>query len=237
MTLHHNARKHILIVEDDDAIATGLALNLKLTGYTARVAQDGELALATMAEERFDLVLLDINLPKKDGLAVTAELRGHGDYTPIIMVSARSDEYDKVAALRLGADDYITKPFSLAELIARIDAVLRRTSALPPVDLPVPPPGLGFADVTIDPSTRTVTRGEHEIKLTRLEFELMLFLVRNPSRVFSRDQLLHQVWGQKSGSSRTIDNFVAQLRGKLESDPENPRHFITVRGSGYRFDP
>jgi two-component system alkaline phosphatase synthesis response regulator PhoP len=237
VTPNKHAIKNILIVEDDDAIATGLALNLKLAGYAAHVVQDGDVALRMVAEERFDLILMDINLPKKDGFTLTSELRDNGNHTPIIMVSARSDEYDKVAALRLGADDYVTKPFSLAELIARVDAVLRRTSAPSTTDPSSAQDGLGFANVAIDPGTRTVTQDDLEVKLTRLQFELMLFLVRNPSQVFSRDQLLLKVWGQKSGSPRTIDNFVAQLRSKLESDPENPRHFITVRGSGYRFDP
>lgn len=233
------AAKQILIVEDDSSIATGLALNLKIAGYSALVAHDGEQALATIAAGRFDLILLDINLPKKDGLAVITELRQAGDRTPIIMVSARGDEFDKVAALRLGADDYVTKPFSLAELMARVDAVLRRMLPVTTDRNEVSEPAsetLRFGDVQIQVATRTLRRAGVEIKLTRLEFELLLFLVRNPSRVFSRNELLRTVWGQKSGSKRTIDNFVAQLRSKLEIDPENPRHFITVRGSGYRFD-
>lgn len=229
----------ILIVEDDAAIATGLALNLKIAGYLPMVVHDGEQALTTIAEGGVDLVLLDINLPKKDGLAVITEIRQSGDRTPVIMVSARGDEFDKVAALRLGADDYVTKPFSLAELMARVDAVLRRVGPSEPRDGPPVATGddqLSFGDVRIHVPTRTLTRSGDEIKLTRLEFELLLFLVRNPSRVFSRHELLRKVWGQQSGSKRTIDNFVAQLRSKLEADPENPRHFITVRGSGYRFD-
>lgn len=230
------ASKRILIVEDDAAIATGLALNLKIAGYAPVVVHDGEQALATIAEGGCDLVLLDINLPKKDGLAVLTELRQAGDQTPVIMVSARGDEFDKVAALRLGADDYVTKPFSLAELLARVDAVLRRMGAGEHQASERQSESLRFGDVQIQVATRTISRADAEVKLTRLEFELLLFLVRNPSRVFSRNELLRNVWGQQSGSKRTIDNFVAQLRSKLERDPEHPRHFITVRGSGYRFD-
>ncbi len=225
----------ILIVEDDTAIAKGLALNLKLANYHTAVAHDGESAIARIGEEIPHLVLLDINLPKKNGLEVLSDLRRMGDETPIIILSAREGEYDKVAALRLGADDYITKPFSLAELLARVDAVLRRVSAQPKIA----PPSNNYAvgNVSLDMETRTAKRDDEQIKLTHLEFELLRFFITNPSRVFARDELLRKVWGQHSGSPRTVDNFVAQLRSKLEDDPENPCHFITVRGSGYRFDP
>ena len=160
---------------------------------------------------------------------------------PVIVLSAREGEFDKVAALRLGADDYVTKPFALAELLARIDAVLRRS-----------PPGRsrrrwptatrrsarGSTTCTIDLGQRAVTRAAStEVKLTHLEFELLVFFVRHPSQVFSRTQLFNLVWGQSAGSVRTVDNFVGQLRKRFEADPEQPRHFITVRGSGYRFDP
>lgn len=239
--------RRILIVEDDEAIATGLALNLKIAGYDPSIVYDGGTALEKIQQDPPDLILLDVNLPKVDGIALVAELRGMRNYTPIIMVSAREDEYDKVAALRLGADDYITKPFALAELLARVDAVLRRClrdSFVPPM-LPAAPAAptvstesaRSFGDIAMDISTRTVSRAGEEVKLTHLEFELLSFFVQHPSQVFSRDQLLRDVWGQRSGSQRTIDNFVAQLRSKLEADPEYPRHFITVRGSGYRFDP
>jgi two-component system, OmpR family, alkaline phosphatase synthesis response regulator PhoP len=226
--------KRILLVEDDPAIATGLALNLKIAGYAPTVAVDGEAALAALSTDKPDLLLLDINLPKKNGIALMAELRRAGDTTPIIVLSARSDEYDKVAALRLGADDYVTKPFSLAELMARVDAVLRR---IPTTTAATPSSLMNFGDIAIDRAMRCVTLGGADIKLTRLEFELLCFLAEHPAQVFSRQELLRRVWGQRRGSPRTIDNFVAQLRSKLETDPENPRHLITVRGSGYRLDP
>ncbi len=230
MTTH---KGDILIVEDDEAIATGIAMNLRLEGYGATVIADGAEALPAIREANPSLVLLDLALPHKSGLDVLREIRAEGNATPVIVLSARVGEYDKVAALRLGADDYVTKPFALAELLARVDAVLRRVA------------GEGrqsggrvyeFGDILVEMGTRSVYRGREELKLTHREFELLSFLVRHPSRVFSRSELLREVWGLSSGSMRTVDNFVAQLRGKIEGDPENPRHVITVRGSGYRFD-
>ena len=228
----------ILIVEDDDAIATGLSLNLKLAGHPSAIARDGEEALHLATDEDFALILLDINLPKKNGLEVLSALRSADNVVPVIVLSAREGEYDKVAALRLGADDYVTKPFALAELLARIEAVLRRAGQVAPAPLPASEDDqLRFADVTIDLAQRAVTQGGHEIKLTHLELELLAFFVRHPRQVFSRTQLFNQVWGQSAGSVRTVDNFVGQLRKRFEKNPEQPAHFITVRGSGYRFDP
>ena len=230
----------ILIVEDDDAIATGLALNLKLAGRATSIARDGEQALDQIAAEDFALVLLDINLPRRNGFEVLSALRATDNLVPVIVISARQGEFDKVNALRLGADDYVTKPFALAELLARIEAVLRRAhpAAAAPVPVPVSVgPALGFADVALDLDKRVVMRAGVEVKLTHLELELLAFFVQHPSQVFSRAQLFHQVWGQAAGSVRTVDNFVGQLRKRLETNPEQPKHFITVRGSGYRFDP
>lgn len=235
------AQRDILVVEDDEAIATGLSLNLRLAGHRATVAGDGDAALTAIAERAFDLVLLDINLPRKNGLDVLAALRGADNFVPVIVLSARDGEYDKVAALRLGADDYVTKPFALAELLARVDAVLRRAQAVaaaPPVAAPEPAAAtMRFADVTVDPVQRTVFRGGEPVKLTHLEFELLLFFVRHPAQAVSRQHLLAAVWGQTAGTPRTIDNFVGQLRKRLEIDAERPKHFVTIRGSGYRFDP
>jgi DNA-binding response OmpR family regulator len=230
--------ERILIVEDDDAIATGLSLNLKLAGRPSAIARDGDEAIRLAQHEDFALILLDINLPKKNGLEVLSALRAADNLVPVICVSAREGEYDKVAALRLGADDYVTKPFGLAELLARIEAVLRRWGqvAQTPVEAPL---GnlMEFDDVRIDLAQRLVTKDGTETKLTHLEFELLVFFVRHPNQVFSRSQLFNLVWGQSAGSVRTVDNFVGQLRKRFEDNPEQPRHFITVRGSGYRFDP
>ncbi len=227
----------ILIVEDDEAIATGLALNLKLAGRGTSIARDGDDALRQATNEDFALVLLDINLPKRNGLEVLSALRQADNLVPVIVLSARDGEFDKVAALRLGADDYVTKPFALAELLARIDAVLRRTSQVTASPVATAGTNLDFGDVSVDLVQRVVTRAGVEVKLTHLEFELLVFFTRHPNQVFSRNQLFSLVWGQSAGSVRTVDNFVGQLRKRFEADPDSPRHFITVRGSGYRFDP
>jgi two-component system, OmpR family, alkaline phosphatase synthesis response regulator PhoP len=237
----------IAIVEDDAAIAEGLALNLRLAGYRTEVAADGEAAVAIIDAEHPALVLLDISLPKRSGLWVLETLRGASNHVPVIVLSARQDEFDKVAALGLGADDYVTKPFALAELLARVGAVLRR-SRIPPSASPAatspaaaaPATGapIRFANVVVDLASRTVTRAGEPVPLTHLEFELLSFFCRNSQRVFSREELLRDVWNLRpSGHPRTVDNFVGQLRAKLEIDPEQPLHFLTVRGSGYRFVP
>jgi DNA-binding response OmpR family regulator len=233
----------VAIVEDDAAIAEGLALNLRLQGYRSEIIGDGESAVRQIETNAPDLVLLDITLPVQSGLWVLEQLRGRQNQVPIIALSARQDEFDKVAALRLGADDYITKPFALAELLARVAAVLRRarrstpargpevgpTAGLPPADI------LRFGDITVDVANRTVVRGARPVQLTRLEFELLSFLCHHRDRVYSREELLRHVWGLQQGQARTVDNFVAQLRAKLEQDPDRPCHLLTVRGSGYRF--
>jgi DNA-binding response OmpR family regulator len=234
----------VLIVEDDEAIATGLALNLKIEGFQPSHVADGEAALVRLAERGFTLILLDISLPGKSGLDVLSELRDAGNRTPVIVLSARRDEFDKVAALRLGADDYVTKPFALAELLARVGAVLRRSTTIPaPMAAPAAPAAaprvdvLRFSDITVDLTTREVAREGAAVKLTHLEFELLAHFVQHPREVFTRERLLREVWAIGSGSRRTVDNFIAQLRAKIERDPDAPMHLVTVRGMGYRFDP
>ena len=234
----------VTVVEDDAAIAEGLALNLRLQGYRSEIVGDGESAVRQIEANRPDLVLLDISLPAQSGLWVLEQLRGRENQVPIIALSARHDEFDKVAALRLGADDYITKPFALAELMARVAAVLRRarlTIAAHAADDSQAASAaaniLRFGDVTVDVANRTVLRGDQPVQLTRLEFELLTFLYQHRDRVHSREELLRRVWGFPQGQARTVDNFVAQLRAKLEQDPDRPRHLLTVRGSGYRFSP
>ncbi len=239
----------VAVVEDDAAIAEGLAMNLRLQGYRTFVVGDGESARARIASEAPDLVLLDISLPKQSGLWVLERLRGAGNQAAVIVLSARQDEYDKVAALQLGADDYVTKPFALAELLARVAAVLRRVrpavrdseSGVPhriaDDDAPIEVgPILRFGQIVVDLDTRTVTRQGEPVRLTHLEFELLRFFCVSARRVYSREQLMREVWGlRQGGNARTVDNFLAQLRSKLEVDPEQPRHLLTVRGSGYRF--
>jgi two-component system alkaline phosphatase synthesis response regulator PhoP len=243
----------VAIVEDDGAIAEGLALNLKLQGYRTMVIGDGETARSRISSEAPDLVLLDISLPKQSGLWVLERLREAADHVPVIVLSARQDEFDKVAALQLGADDYVTKPFALAELLARVAAVLRRarmvikssdgvaeskSEELREETILESGPILRFSDIVVDLDTHTVMRAGKPVRLTHLEFELLRFFCQSPRRVYSRDQLLREVWGlRQAGPARTVDNFLAQLRAKLEDDPERPRHLLTVRGSGYRFVP
>jgi two-component system alkaline phosphatase synthesis response regulator PhoP len=245
----------VTIVEDDPAIAEGLALNLRLQGHRAETVGDAETALERITEADPVLVLLDITLPKRSGLWVLERLRSENNHVPVIVLSARQDEFDKVAALRLGADDYVTKPFALAELMARVAGLLRRSRlgwgapAAPAVER-VPPPApdtdetektphvVRFGDIVVDPAKRTVVRGSTPVALTHREFELLAFLCASGGRVMSRDELVRKVWGlTHGGQGRTVDNFVAQLRSKLEADPDRPKHLVTVRGSGYRFVP
>lgn len=224
----------ILIAEDDQAIATGLAMNLELEGYRAIVAEDGEAASTLITgDEPPDLVLLDINMPLKDGLELLTEMREAHNATPVIVLSARLSETDKVAALRLGADDYVTKPFALAELMARVGAVLRRAPSKAAAMIKTETL-VEFGNVKLDRSTRRVSKAGADVTLTHLEFQLLGFFLDNADQVLDRNTLLREVWGT-SGSKRTVDNFVGQLRAKLEDDPESPLHFLTVRGSGYRF--
>jgi DNA-binding response OmpR family regulator len=222
----------ILVVEDDLAILTGLSMNLKFEGYDVLQAQDGRTGLARALDESPDLVVLDLMLPELNGYEVVKELRQRGRDTPIVVLSAKGSEPDKILGLNLGADDYVVKPFGLQELLARIKAVLRRrypTSGTPP---PV-----GFGDVQVDLTAKTVTRGDKPVELTAQEFKLLAHFLAHPGRTFSREELLSAAWGYDyEGSARTVDNFMRQLRLKLEPDPEAPRHFLTVRGLGYRFD-
>jgi DNA-binding response OmpR family regulator len=233
----------VAVVEDDAAIAEGLALNLKLLGYRSLTIPDGDTAVEKIEETRPDLILLDISLPGQSGLAVLQTLRARENHVPVIVLSARQDEFDKVAALRLGADDYITKPFALAELLARLAAVLRRARLSEYTQPPRQNGDVGrpadqtlrFGDVVVDLAARTVTRQDAPVKLTHLEFELLSFFCHHSGRVHSREEILRHVWGLQQGQVRTVDNFVAQLRAKIEKDPDRPRHLVTVRGSGYRF--
>jgi two-component system alkaline phosphatase synthesis response regulator PhoP len=220
----------ILVVEDDLSILTGVSMNLKYEGYDVEQAQDGKTGLQKAIDLEPDLVVLDIMLPQMNGLEVIKELRGRGRTTPVIMLSARGQEIDKIAGLNLGADDYVVKPFGLQELLARIKAVLRRQSR----DVPA----VVFDDVRVDLNARTVTKAGQSVDLTAQELKLLIHFVGNPGRAFSRDELLAAAWGYGyEGTTRTVDNFVSQLRGRFEIKPEEPRHFVTVRGMGYRFDP
>ncbi len=221
--------RRILVVEDDLSILTGLSMNLKFEGYEVLQAQDGRTGLAKAVDESPDLVVLDVMLPEMNGFEVLRELRGRGSDVPVVMLSAKGLEPDKVMGLQLGADDYVVKPFGLKELLARIEAVLRRRYRFGEV--------VTFSDVAVDLLKKTVSRAGEPVELTAQEMKLLAYFVTHPGRTFSRDELLSGAWGLGyEGTARTVDNFVSQLRQKLEPDPESPRHFVTVRGLGYRFD-
>lgn len=225
--------KKVLVVEDDPSIAMGLRINLESEGYTVAVADDGERGLAMAREGAPDLIVLDVMLPKVNGLEVLHALRGEGRTMPIIILSAKSGEMDKVAGLELGAEDYVAKPFSLAELLARVRAALRRGGA------PVSPRAarIVFGDVEIDAEARAVRRGGQTVDMTATEFDVLMCLVLEKGKVLSRDDIFRRVWGPNHhGTPRTVDNFIQQLRAKVEVDPQEPAHIMTVRGVGYRFD-
>jgi DNA-binding response OmpR family regulator len=228
----------ILIVEDDESIALGLKLNLEAEGYGVHWEADGDRGLVAAQESEFDLVILDVMLPKLNGLAVLQRLRGAGNIVPVVMLSARGAESDKVLGLELGAEDYITKPFGLAELLARVKAVLRRSEiqrAARAADRRDRQRVLAGA-LEINPATREVLKDGVPVGLTATEFDVLWCLVSADGGVLSREQILAQVWGpDHHGTLRTIDNFLLQLRNKLDDDPAAPRHLLTVRGVGYRF--
>jgi DNA-binding response OmpR family regulator len=226
----------ILVVEDDPSILRGLQLNLGMEGYLVRSAGDGETGLALARSEHPDLVLLDLMLPKLDGLEVIRQLRSEDPDLPIVVLSAKGQETDKVAGLKLGADDYVVKPFSLKELLARIDAALRRRRARGETG---PAKGLRrFGPAEVDLNNRRLTVEGRALTLTAREFDLLAWFVTHPGRVFTRDQLMQAVWGVRYfGTARTVDNFVARLRAHIGDDAEHPRYLETVRGVGYRFNP
>ncbi|MCX6538804.1 MAG: response regulator transcription factor [Acidobacteria bacterium] len=220
----------ILIVEDDEGIAMGLEDDLRLDGYEVAVARDGEDAVRRARERTFDLIVLDIMLPRKDGYQVCRELRHAGVATPIIMLTARAQDAEKVLGLEMGADDYVTKPFNPMELRARIKAVLRRSSGqLPRV--------YTFGDIQVDFRRCEVRRAGALVDISSLEFKLLTAFIEQRGRVLSRDQLLDAAWGSDVHvTDRAVDNHVVGLRRKIEADPAEPRFIISVRGMGYRFD-
>ncbi|MEY4578568.1 MAG: hypothetical protein RL701_3271 [Pseudomonadota bacterium] len=225
--------KRILLVEDDPSIVLGLNMNLEREGYSVELAEDGARGLDRAKSGEFDLVILDIMLPKLNGYEVLDALRKqHHCLTPVLLLSARSAEIDKVMGLDLGADDYIPKPFSVAELLARVRAALRRNAKHSPGE-----DRWHMGDVEVDPERHTVRKADNDVELTAKEFEVLQLLKNARGRVLSRQSIFEHVWGDSHhGTLRTIDNFVSQLRSKLENDPAQPRFLLTVRGVGYRLD-
>jgi DNA-binding response OmpR family regulator len=226
-------RRSVLVVEDDLSIMLGLRINLESEGYVVFSAEDGERALELARAEHPDLVILDVMLPRMNGFQVLQTIRREGLTMPIIVLSARTGEMDKVTGLELGAEDYVAKPFSLAELLARVRAALRRGPRAPETTRSLH----GFGDVHIDIGARTVTRAGTPVEMTATEFDLLMCLIEARGLALTREAIFTRVWGPSHhGTPRTIDNFVQQLRVKLEPDPQRPRHIVTVRGIGYRFD-
>lgn len=219
----------VLIVEDNPDLAFGLRNNLEIEGYDVRVAEDGPSGVQRILEWKPDLVILDLMLPGMDGYRVLRTVRDAGFKAPVLMLTARGQESDKVLGLRSGADDYVTKPFGVLELMARVEALLRRSqaSAAPTVD--------SFGSVRVDRSARTVTRDGTAVSLAPMEYDLLLALLDRAGTVVSRNDLMRHVWGYDASIvSRTVDTHVMELRRKLEAEPAEPRHILTVRKAGYR---
>ena len=227
--------EQLLLVEDDDAIAGALRLHLEQAGYRLHREADGRLAMGAIDRQRWDLVLLDLMLPGADGWDVCRHLRARHADVPVIMLSARSAEAHRVLGLELGADDYVAKPFSMLELVARVRALLRRIEQLR--SAPVPAAALQFGPFTLDTTRRELRRDGTAITLTLREFDLLHFLARHPGRAFSRGELLQRVWGAGfDGYEHTVNSHINRLRIKIEEEPRDPRRIVTVWGTGYRFE-
>jgi len=221
----------ILIVDDEDSILLGIEENLLYVGYDVIKASDGPGALETALQEVPDLILLDIMLPGLSGFEVCRQLREKGMQMPIIMLTARGDEFDKLHGFEMGADDYVTKPFSIDELLARIKAVLARGRAKSKFRRTYE-----FDDIVLDRDSRTMTKAGKDVTMTRTEFDLLAYFLENRGKALSRDQVMNDVWGTEYyGTQRSLDSFVATLRRKVEKDAHNPIHILTVHGVGYKF--
>ena len=229
-----HSRGSVLVVDDEPTIAEVVARYLERAGYRTRVAGDGVEAIAAAAEHRPDLVVLDLMLPGLDGLEVMRRLREQDrDRIAVILLTAKGEESDRVVGLRLGADDYVVKPFSPAELVARVDAVLRRFDNSPAHEEP-----MAIGDLKIDPAARQVFVNGEEAQLTQREFDVLLFLARHPGQVFSRNQLMDAIWQYSFYTdTSTVTVHIRRLRAKIEADPSQPRHIQTVWGVVYRFQP
>jgi DNA-binding response OmpR family regulator len=220
----------ILVVEDEPTIAIALQDDLEDEGYQVEAVSDGVTALAKARAGGWNLVLLDVMLPGKDGFTVLRELRKSGDQTPVILLTARGQEQDRVAGLSLGADDYVTKPFSRQELLLRVQAVLRRTGAARPASLT-------FGEIQVDTERGEVRRGAEVIDLTALEYRLLLLFLENRGRILSLDKITQAIWGPDTfQTDRVVYTHVNNLRGKIEPVPSQPRYIVSLRGLGYRFD-
>jgi DNA-binding response OmpR family regulator len=224
--------KGVLVVEDEAAIAEAVRARLSSEGYRVRVAFDGPQAIRAAAEEKPDLVVLDLMLPGMDGLEVCREIQKK-EWIPVLMLTARTDEADKVAGFAVGADDYLTKPFSMRELTARVRAIIRRMERIEDM---TPSDSVVRFDLTVDAARRRVLKGSEEVSLTPLEFEILLTLARSPGVVMTRDQLMDRVWGYRDyAGGRVVDSHVARIRRKLGDEAAEPKYIRTVHGVGYAF--
>jgi DNA-binding response OmpR family regulator len=224
--------KHkILIVEDEPNMSRGLRDNLEFEGYEVEVMEDGSSGLQTILSKSFDLVLLDVMMPKMSGLDVCRKVREAGIDVPIVFLTAKSEEIDKVLGLELGSDDYITKPFSVRELLARVKAILRRKAPVKESDEEV----VNVGKLTVSFSMLTARDATGEVKMSHKEFEILKYLLKHKNTIISRQDLLHNVWGyDEMPTTRTVDNFIVKLRHKVEEDANNPRVILTVHGTGYK---
>jgi DNA-binding response OmpR family regulator len=222
----------ILVVEDDRSLREALAMNFELRGYRVLTAADGETGARLAFDERPDLIVLDLMLPGLDGFEILGQLREKEVDVPVLILSARGQLSDKVNGFRLGADDYVTKPFQLPELIARVERMLRRRNRRRATQGTI-----AFGEIVVDPAARTVQRAGREVTLLAKEYDLLYLLASNPGHPFSRETILDRVWGWGfEGTTRTVDNYILALRQKLEAKPARPRHIKTVRQVGYRLD-
>lgn len=227
--------RRILVVEDDHDIAHLVELHLRDLGSEVTIAHDGSRGLELALRRTFDLIILDLTLPGTDGLEICRQLRGKTNYTPVLMLTARSADVDRIVGLELGADDYLTKPFNVRELVARVKALLRRVEALKQ-ETRDPATILQSGYLTIDVEKRTVRAGGQVVELTAKEFDLLLHFARNPGRVYTRTQLLDQVWGYgHDGYEHTVNSHINRLRSKIERDHAQPAIILTVWGVGYKF--
>jgi DNA-binding response OmpR family regulator len=228
--------KKILVIDDEPQLARLVEMHLTDAGFRVTLAANGSDGLVSAERDRFDLVVLDLMLPDMDGLDVCRELRTRQDYTPILMLTARSAEMDRVVGLELGADDYLTKPFNVRELVARVRAILRRVERLAEERQSAHDDPLVFDDLAIDRDKRRVIVRGQQVHLTAKEFDLLVQFASHPGRVYTRSQLLDLVWGYGAGSyEHTVNSHINRLRAKIEQDPSNPRYIQTVWGVGYRF--
>lgn len=223
--------KKILIIEDDPATITGLEESLKDEHFEVSTSMSGQMGYEKALDGKYDLIILDIMLPEKNGTEICRDLRKNGVSTPILMLTGKKEETDKVIGLEIGADDYVTKPFSLRELIARVKALLRRPQEIrPDVEEYL------FSDVYLNFKRNEVKKGSIQIKLSAMEFKVMHYFVQREGEVIERNQLLNEVWGYENyPSTRTVDNFILNLRKKIEDDHTNPKHLLTIHGAGYKF--